>query len=186
MSKVAISGNASGTGVFTLAAPNSNTDRTLTLPDEAGTVLTTAGVPASAMPAGSVLQVVNGSYGTQQSFTSGSWTATGFALSITPQFVSSKILVLTTSNGYTSASSYLHFTVYRDTAVNLGHATYGFGELYGNSGDRFGQVSASILDAPATTSAISYEVYARVSGSTGYMNLNTGEKSTMTLVEIAV
>ena len=43
MSKVAIQGNASGTGTFTIAAPNSNTDRTLTLPDEAGTVLTTTG-----------------------------------------------------------------------------------------------------------------------------------------------
>ena len=40
MSKVVITGNASGTGDFTIAAPNSNTDRTLTLPDEAGTVLT--------------------------------------------------------------------------------------------------------------------------------------------------
>ena len=43
MSKVAISGNASGTGTFTIAAPNSNTDRTLTLPDEAGTVVVTDG-----------------------------------------------------------------------------------------------------------------------------------------------
>jgi hypothetical protein len=34
MSKVVIQGNASGTGDFTIAAPNSNTDRTLTLPDE--------------------------------------------------------------------------------------------------------------------------------------------------------
>ena len=42
MSKVAIQGNASGTGTFTIAAPNSNTDRTLTLPDEAGTILTTS------------------------------------------------------------------------------------------------------------------------------------------------
>jgi hypothetical protein len=58
MSKVTIQGDASGTGIFTIASPNSNTDRTLVLPDEAGTVLTTAGVPASAMPAGSVLQVV--------------------------------------------------------------------------------------------------------------------------------
>ena len=40
MSKVAIKGNASGTGTFTLEAPNSNTDRTLVLPDEAGTVIT--------------------------------------------------------------------------------------------------------------------------------------------------
>jgi len=42
MSKVAIKGNASGTGTFTVEAPNSNTDRTLVLPDEAGTVLTSA------------------------------------------------------------------------------------------------------------------------------------------------
>jgi len=40
MSQVKIQGNASGTGVFTIAAPNSNTDRTLTLPDASGTVLT--------------------------------------------------------------------------------------------------------------------------------------------------
>ena len=42
MSKVSISGNASGTGVFTIQAPNSNVDRVLSLPDEAGTVLTSA------------------------------------------------------------------------------------------------------------------------------------------------
>ena len=40
MSNVKIEGNASGTGTFTIAAPNSNTDRTFNLPDEAGTVLT--------------------------------------------------------------------------------------------------------------------------------------------------
>jgi hypothetical protein len=43
MSKVAIQGAATGTGVFTLASPATNTNRTLTLPDEAGTVLTSAG-----------------------------------------------------------------------------------------------------------------------------------------------
>ena len=42
MSKVALTGNNSGTGTFTIAAPNSNTDRTFDLPDEAGTVLTNA------------------------------------------------------------------------------------------------------------------------------------------------
>jgi hypothetical protein len=40
MSKIALSGNASGTGVFTLASPNSNSDRTLNLPDSAGTIAT--------------------------------------------------------------------------------------------------------------------------------------------------
>jgi len=40
MSKISLKPNASGTGVFSLKAPNSNTDRTLNLPDEAGSVLT--------------------------------------------------------------------------------------------------------------------------------------------------
>jgi len=37
MSQVAISGNASGTGTLTIAAPNTNSNRTLTLPDGTGT-----------------------------------------------------------------------------------------------------------------------------------------------------
>lgn len=40
MSKVALSGNALGTGTFTIASPNSNVDRTLNLPDSSGTVAT--------------------------------------------------------------------------------------------------------------------------------------------------
>ena len=39
MSQVKISGNASGTGIFTIASPNSNSNQTLTLPDETGTVV---------------------------------------------------------------------------------------------------------------------------------------------------
>jgi hypothetical protein len=102
MSKVTIQGDASGTGIFTIASPNSNTDRTLVLPDEAGTVLTTASdltagnltgsVPTSAMPAGSVLQmvyaVVDASAEVQLS-TGGTWdTAT---VTITPTFANSTI-----------------------------------------------------------------------------------------------
>jgi len=36
MSKIALKPNDSGTGTFTLESPNSNTDRTLTLPDSNG------------------------------------------------------------------------------------------------------------------------------------------------------
>jgi hypothetical protein len=46
MSKVVIQGNASGTGNFTIAAPNSNTDRTFNLPDSSGTVATTSDIPS--------------------------------------------------------------------------------------------------------------------------------------------
>lgn len=38
MSKVQLAGNANGTGIFTIASPNSNTDRTINLPDATGTV----------------------------------------------------------------------------------------------------------------------------------------------------
>ena len=39
MSNITLSPNASGTGTFTLASPNSNTNRTLDLPDADGTVI---------------------------------------------------------------------------------------------------------------------------------------------------
>lgn len=43
MSSIKMSPNASGTGIFTVAAPATNTDRTLTLPDQTGTILSNAG-----------------------------------------------------------------------------------------------------------------------------------------------
>ena len=43
MSKVKITGHASGSGTLTLTGPNTNSDRTLTLPDNTGTLLTTEG-----------------------------------------------------------------------------------------------------------------------------------------------
>ena len=42
MAKVKIQGHASGSGVFTITAPNSNTDRTITLPDASVTLGTDA------------------------------------------------------------------------------------------------------------------------------------------------
>ena len=40
MAKVKITGHASGTGILTVTAPNTSTDRTITLPDATGTLLT--------------------------------------------------------------------------------------------------------------------------------------------------
>jgi hypothetical protein len=70
MSKVKIQGNASGTGVVTLTAPNTNTDRTITLPDSTGSILdSTSTLDATklsgALPAidGSALTGVGGAAG---------------------------------------------------------------------------------------------------------------------------
>jgi hypothetical protein len=61
MSKVAIVGNPSGTGVFTIQSPNTSTDRTLTLPDETGTVLSSASSTTANIPIFSVKLSANAS-----------------------------------------------------------------------------------------------------------------------------
>ena len=203
MSKVVITGNASGTGDFTIAAPNSNTNRTLTLPDATGTVLTTAGVPASAMPAGSVLQVLQ-TVKTDR-FTTTSGTAvdiTGFSATITPTSATSKILVI--SNFHTSpglTGSYTRTQLLRDsTVLGLGSASGSAtsvtaGEIVTNSADNdVLNVGYTYLDSPATTSATTYkwQMYAfsgrtaTFNGSTTTTNSNFfNTSSTITLMEIA-
>ena len=106
MSSIKLSPNASGTGIFSIEAPNSNTNRTLTLPDATGTILTNASqsIPKSALPTGSVLQVVTASTSTEVSVSSGTYTDTGLSASITPISASSKILVLTSIQGLYKSS----------------------------------------------------------------------------------
>jgi len=43
MSKIALTGNASGTGTLTIAAPNTNSDRTINIPDTAGDIILSEG-----------------------------------------------------------------------------------------------------------------------------------------------
>ena len=43
MAKVKIQGHASGTGILTVTAPNTSTNRTITLPDATGTLLNSDG-----------------------------------------------------------------------------------------------------------------------------------------------
>jgi hypothetical protein len=72
MSRITLSGNASGTGNFTLASPNSNTDRTLTLPDATGTVVVSGASPAL----GGVYLGGTGSANLLDDYEEGTWTPT--------------------------------------------------------------------------------------------------------------
>ena len=60
MAKVKITGHASGTGILTVTAPNTSTDRTITLPDATGTLLNSDGSAASltAIPAANLTGTV--------------------------------------------------------------------------------------------------------------------------------
>jgi hypothetical protein len=145
-----------------------------------------SGVPTRAqLPAGAVLQVVNNTYSSTETYTNTSFATSSFSLTITPTSATSKILVTGSINLYTTATIYNVITVYRNNATNLGGTTWGFGSIYGNTGDRFGQVSFTYLDSPATTSTVTYTIYRRVSSGTGNINLNAGELSTLTLTEVA-
>lgn len=156
-----------------------------------GTTIATVSSAGLVMPTGtymyapgSVVQVKNATDGVQVTTGSTSFQTTGLSLSITPKFSTSKILAVMTANGYINpASNYMYVTLYRG-ATNLGDATYGFGSMYGNSGDRTGQVSCSYLDSPTTTSSTTYTVYFRASGGTAYYNIQS-TLSTLTLMEIA-
>ena len=130
MSKVAIQGAVTGTGVFTLASPATNTDRVLTLPDEAGTVLTSAGVPASAMPAGSVLQMVSYLTATQASqvLDGTDQVVNGITKQITPLGNNSKFLVTVRWFGEVSAAWETPFNIHMDgTRVNINGQGRGYG-----------------------------------------------------------
>jgi hypothetical protein len=61
MSRIALSPPASGTATFTLSAPATNTDRTLSLPDSTGTVATQDYVGTQALGVGQTWQNVTGS-----------------------------------------------------------------------------------------------------------------------------
>ena len=182
MSKVAIQGAATGTGVFTLASPATNTNRTLTLPDEAGTVLTSAGslpagnltgsVPASAMPAGSVLQVVSTTKtDTFSTSSDGTFDITGLSATITPSSTSSKILIMAKVNLGNTNPQNTAFTLQLkrgSTLINAGDSagsrTRGFaGSEEGISNNTFGtyqsyDYSTQFLDSPSTTSATTYKI----------------------------
>ena len=172
MSSIKLESNASGTGIFTIASPNSNTNRTLTLPDNTGTVLTSA--TTTGFPAGSVIQVVS-SVKTDSYFTTsgglGSWLdipgqggSGTWSVSITPSSSSNKILILsmlTFRNDYYGAALRLRrdstSIAVGDSVSNTFQGTMGQFWLSGTNEITRG-ANISFLDSPATTSAIVYKV----------------------------
>lgn len=184
MSKVSLAGNASGTGIFTIASPNSNTDRTLTLPNSSGTLLNNAST--AGFPAGSVLQVVSAATTTSTSTTSSSYVAvTNLTASITPSSTSSKILVLVNMNIYSNISGTEGaFTIYRAGADLTAGA--GFARGYIGTSDFIMQTPMMYLDSPSSTSSVTYAVYMKRTQGAGTLQVslrNTTE--TITLMEIA-
>ena len=117
MSKAVLQGNASGTGVVTLQTPNTNTDRTITLPDADGTVVIANGsgyITAPSNPAFTA-QINGNSDATYSSGSNIPFNITGynrgsnfntstyaFTAPVAGVYLFSAALYLTSSSGFTS------------------------------------------------------------------------------------
>ena len=190
MSSIKLESNASGTGIFTIASPNSNTNRTLTLPDNTGTILTTGGtISTSQLPAGSVIQVVSATKTDTLSTSSTSFTdLTGLSVSITPTSASSKILIIYNVNVGWDQYRGLQLRLMRDsTAICIGDAA---GSRSRSSNTTFADttwsfdtramwcLSNNFLDSPSTTSATTYKLQIGAIGETDGTNVYVNRSST--------
>lgn len=190
MSKIAITPNASGTGTINIVAPNTNTDRTLTIPDVTGNVVTTGdtgsvtGTMIGSLPTGSIIQVksatVTGNLGTG--------TQDLISVSITPTSNTNKILVIGSGLAYVPQGSSATVDIYRDTTFIFRTAGgVGWGSPTANNNESFTPV---FLDNPQTTSAITYKMQGlQVAGSGvswGYYNSSNTGSTSITVMEVVV
>lgn len=173
MSKVKITGDASGTGTFTLTSPNSDTSRELVLPDNAGTLVSTGDQ--------TVLQVVQDTFTSTFLTTSQTNVDTGLAVTITPRSTSSKILIMAKVDmAWDNAAAKCFIDLTRgdtpifigDTSGNKQQATSAF---YLATGCYTGLATSVVYeDSPATTSATTYKIRMRRADPQGTVGLNRG------------
>jgi hypothetical protein len=179
MSTVKILGSSTGTANFTVTVPSgTSTDRTLTLPDSTGTIALQGGAGV-----GKVLQVVQ-TIKTDTFVTAATVTdtpVTGLSVSITPSSSSSRVFVqvelgVTAENGQGSAAKLRRngtFIGLADAAGSRSRSSFG-GSAYRGSGTGYlllgWGLSTAILDSPATTSAITYDVVVSSLNTGTYVN----------------
>lgn len=159
------------------------------------------------LPSGSSLQVVSGTK--LDTFTSTSATyvdITGLSVSITPQSVANKVLVICQFNAGMSNTNAVFFqivggnagTYIGDAASNRVRSATSFGMNASDPVAAYSRQSYTIvyLDSPATTSAITYKLQARRGGTGGTFTINrTGDDtddnnryrgaSSITAIEVA-
>jgi molybdopterin-binding protein len=187
MSKISLAPDASGTGIFTIASPNSNTNRTLTLPDNTGTIITSG-------TAGTVLQVVEGSTDAEVAVSTTVYTDTGLTASITPSSASNKVLVIVSQQATLSRSSAstqfnLDLQLLRGATVLEAYEDY---VLFAQATGLISlgtQICITYLDSPSTTSSTTYKMQGRpdstASSLVATFQLGSRGRSSIILMEIA-
>jgi hypothetical protein len=134
-----------------------------------------------------VLQVVAGSTNTETLNSTSTYAATGLTASITPQFTTSKILVLATiaGAGKDTGDTALQLQLMRGATV-IAQMENRAGFTNTVTANFIGSCSAYILDAPATTSSTTYSVnFASLSNIARVIVQQGASRSTIALLEIS-
>jgi len=134
---------------------------------------------------GSVIQVVNATYSTQGSTSSGAFVDTSLTATITPSSASNKILVFVSQTGLYKAgsNSYIILRLVRGATsiVEIEKEIV----TTASTGTSTAATSTTYLDSPATTSATTYKTQIALGGAAGTIYWNvTSCTSTITLMEI--
>ena len=133
--------------------------------------------------AGQVIQVVTATDNTSRSTTSTAYVTASntLSVSITPSSASNKIFIIISSSSKGDGGS-VFYTIFKDGA-NLTGAN-GMTSATDASTNAYGSLSMTYLDSPATTSAITYQVYLKgTGGATALINFQ-GVLGSITCMEI--
>jgi hypothetical protein len=136
---------------------------------------------------GKILQVVNDSTTTASTVSATSFADTTLSATITPTSATSTIVILGQVSMRPNGSVIqAPFTVFRGGAsagTNLGNAAEGLGRV--SSEATYHSVGIAVSDSPSTTSATTYNYAVRRINGTSVSTSPDGQKSTMTLIEVA-
>jgi hypothetical protein len=137
---------------------------------------------------GKVLQVLQSTTSTAQSISSGTHVdLTGLSVSITPATTASKFLIMYSVQFYTPHDSGINVRILRNstTIVNTGSTTEFYYAGSASGGNLRARTCYQYLDAPSTTSAITYKLTA--SKHSGTIEVNEGSlfQSSITVMEMA-
>ena len=192
---VSVTNTGTGNNVLatspTLTTPALGTPSALVLTNATGLpaaqLTGTQTLPKGTLPTGSVLQVVNATYSTATSNSTGTYADTGLTASITPTSATSKILVIVHQadvfKSTNDTSVRLRLVRGATDIVQFSLFAAGNGTTATNVN---GSVGTSFLDSPATTSSTTYKTTFASTGSNAVATVQfSNSTSTITLMEIA-
>ena len=146
-------------------------------------------VPSGGLPSGSsggIVQIVNGTTSSSVTSSTNVYVASGLTATITPTSTSNKILVLGNLGGCDkrTGNTYMSVSLRRDSSEIYVPEVQA---LWSNStGNTSQTVSFQYLDSPATTSAVTYDVYFKSVGNTAQVSVQwSSAGSSITLIEVS-